>query len=174
MRAETIKRELFTFDELSDEGKEKAIENLRYINIEDHEWWDYVYSDAEDIGLKITEFDIDRGSYAHGNFTLSAEEVAANIIRDHGETCETYKTAENFLAEHNPVYADYMNEESENYESPESEDKLQEMESEFLKSLLEDYRIMLSKEYDYLTSEEAIRETIEANEYEFTEDGNMA
>ena len=29
------------------------------------------------------------------------------------------------------------------------------------------------KEYEYLTSEEAIQETIEANEYEFTEDGEL-
>jgi predicted transcriptional regulator len=32
---------------------------------------------------------------------------------------------------------------------------------------------MLQKEYEYLTSEEAIIETIEANEYEFTEKGEM-
>jgi hypothetical protein len=31
----------------------------------------------------------------------------------------------------------------------------------------------LETEYDYLTSEEAIIETIEANEYEFTEDGEL-
>lgn len=173
MRVEIVTRNLYKFDELSDEAKEKAIENMYNINV-DYEWWENVYEDAENIGLKITEFDIDRGSYAHGNFTLSAEEVAANIIRDHGEACETYKTAENFLKEHDPVYADYMNEESKNYESRESEDKLQKMENEFLKSLLEDYRITLSHEYDYLTSEEAIRETIEANEYEFTEDGKLA
>jgi hypothetical protein len=48
------------------------------------------------------------------------------------------------------------------------------MEGEFLKSLLEDYRIILSKEYDYLTSRESIIETIEANEYEFDENGNIA
>jgi len=32
---------------------------------------------------------------------------------------------------------------------------------------------MLQKEYEYETSEEAIVETIKANEYEFTEDGNL-
>lgn len=31
----------------------------------------------------------------------------------------------------------------------------------------------LSEEYDYLESEEAVMETLEANEYEFTEDGNI-
>jgi hypothetical protein len=32
---------------------------------------------------------------------------------------------------------------------------------------------MLSKEYDYQTSEEAIIETIKANDYDFTENGNL-
>jgi hypothetical protein len=45
------------------------------------------------------------------------------------------------------------------------------LEDEFLKTLCEDYRIILSREYDYLTSEAAIIETIEANEYEFKADG---
>jgi hypothetical protein len=173
MRVETTTRNLYKFEELSEEAKERAIENLWDINV-DHDWWDSVYMDAENIGLKIDEFDIDRGSYARGKFTLSAEEVAANIMRDHGESCETYKTAENFLKEHDPVFASYMDENSPDYESRESEEKLLDIESEFLKSLLEDYRIMLSEEYDYLTSDEAIKETIEANEYEFTKDGKLA
>ena len=33
---------------------------------------------------------------------------------------------------------------------------------------------LLRREYDYFTSEEAIIETIEANEYEFDENGNLA
>lgn len=32
----------------------------------------------------------------------------------------------------------------------------------------------LEKEYDYLTSDEAVQETIENNDYEFTEDGELA
>ena len=55
----------------------------------------------------------------------------------------------------------------------EIENKLDEMSEEFLKSLLEDYRIILENEYEYLTSKEAILETIEANDYEFTADGTI-
>ena len=33
---------------------------------------------------------------------------------------------------------------------------------------------MLRNEYEYLTSEEAVIESIRANEYEFTEDGKLA
>ena len=47
------------------------------------------------------------------------------------------------------------------------------LDDEFRVSILEDYRIMLQKQYEYLCSEEAIIETIEANDYEFTEDGKL-
>ena len=60
MRYEKIK--VYEFNELSEEAKEKAIEKLWNINV-DYEWWDCVYDDAENIGLKIKEFDLDRGSY---------------------------------------------------------------------------------------------------------------
>jgi len=50
---------------------------------------------------------------------------------------------------------------------------LQEMEDDFLNSLIEDYSIILQNESEYLQSDEAIKETILANDYEFTKDGNQ-
>jgi len=170
--ARTIRTKVYKFKELNETAKQKAIEKLIDINVE-YNWWQFVYEDAEQIGLKITGFDIDRGNYCNGDFTLSANEVAQNIINNHGEQCKTYKTAVEFMEEWQPVFADYMDETNENYESKESEDKLMELEEDFKKSLCEDYRIILSNEYEYLTSEEAIIETIEINEYEFTADGKL-
>lgn len=164
---------VYTFDELTERAQGKAMERLSDINV-DYEWWYGVYEDANNIGLKIEEFDIDRGAYAKGRFTMSANEVAANILKDHGDMTETHKTADNFMKEWQPVFDAYMDETSPDYESRESEEKLLEIEDDFLKSLLEDYRIMLQHEYEYLSSDEAIKETIEANEYEFTEDGRIA
>jgi hypothetical protein len=168
----TIRTKVYKFNELSNDAKDAAIESLYDINV-DNNWWDFTYDDAENIGLKIKSFDIDRASYVNAEFTLAANEVAQNIFRDHGESCETYKTAQSFMNEWQLVFSEYMNENSDKYESAESEDKLQELENEFLKSLCEDYRIILSKEYDYLTSKEAITETIEANEYEFYSNGKL-
>ena len=96
------------------------------------------------------------------------------IIDNHGDTCETYRTAETYLKDKDNLI--YMAERDENGDFVNEYDldgDLDDLDSEFLKSILEDYRIILSKEYDYLTSEEAIRETINANEYEFYEDGEM-
>lgn len=167
-----IETKVYPFAELSDEAKQKALESLAYINVE-HDWWDLTYEDAKTIGLKITGFNLDQNRYAKGEFLLSACEVAQNILSNHGEDCETYKTAEKFMDEWQPVFASYMDETSEHFESSESEGKMIDLEDEFLNSLLEDYSIMLQKESEYLQSSEAIIESIEANEYEFTEDGKL-
>jgi len=161
----TVRTKVYQFSELSEQAKQKAIEVCADYNVS-YDWWQFTYEDAANIGLKITGFDIDRGSYCNGEFTLSAHEVAANIIRDHGELCETYKTAQSFLDTVNDIQGKY-----EELEGAEYEDEMIEAEDEFLKFLLEDYRIILKNEYEYQTSEEAILETIQANEYEFKADG---
>ena len=89
----------------------------------------------------------------------------AAILENHGEVCETYATAKEYQAK-----LKHFNEDDEDETSVEY-DALQETKDEFLQALLEDYRMLLQKEYEYQTSEEAIIDTIKANEYEFTEDG---
>jgi hypothetical protein len=156
MRTETKTFTVYSFDELSEEGKEKAISKLYDLNV-DHEWWSFTYDDAKEIGLKITGFDIDRNRNATGHFIMSAEDVARAIMRNHGEYCCTTQTAKKYLP-------NLLNDESEEYEDNAHE---------FLQDLLEDYAILLQQEYEYLTSEESIKESIRANEYEFTEDGEI-
>ena len=168
----TIRIKIYKFDELSSEAKETALNNLRDLNT-DYNWWESTYDDAKEIGLKITGFDLDRNRHATGEFLLSANEVAQNIFNNHGENCESYKTATNFMENWQPIFDDYMNEESENYESNDLENSLNELESEFLNSLLEDYSIMLQNECEYLQTDDAIIETIEANDYDFTKDGKL-
>ena len=169
----TIEVQIFKFNELNEKAKQNAISNLYNINI-DHNWWEFIYEDAKYIGLKIMSFDLDRNRHAKGEFILNAPEVAQNILSNHGKECETYKTAESFLEVWQPIFNAYMDEESEKYESSESEDEMQELEDDFFNSLLEDYSIILQNACDYLQSDESIIDTIEANDYEFTEDGEMA
>ena len=168
----TIERNVYTFDELSEEVREKVINNLSDINV-DFDWWSHIYEDAKSVGIQISSFDLDRNRHAKGCFLLSAAEVAQNILNSHGEKCETYKTTQQFLHDWQPVFDNYMDETHRDYESNESEDKLMELEDEFLSSLLEDYANMLQEECDFLEGREAIVETIKANEYEFYEDGTM-
>jgi len=161
----TIEIKLYKFSELSKEAKQKAITELCDINV-NYDWRESSYEDAKNIGLKITGFDLDREGYCNGEFLLSANEVCQNIFNEHGEMCETYKTAESFMEEWQPVFNEYMRTE-------EGEDELLKLENDFLKSILKNYYILLSGEYDYRGSEKAIIETIETNEYDFTEDGKL-
>lgn len=168
----TIRTKIYKFEELSSDAQAKAIDNLRDINV-DYDWWQFTYYNAQEIGLKITSFDLDRNRHAKGNFLLSANEVAQNVLSNHGVECETYKTAQNFMNDWQPIFNDYLDENSENYESGELENKLSELEEDFLNNLLKDYSIILQNECDYLQTDEAVKETIVANEYEFTKDGKM-
>lgn len=164
---------VYPFDELSENAQEKAIENLYDINIS-HDWWDSVFDDATSARLVLTEFDIGRENYCRGVFIESAEDTAVAIIENHGETCETCKTAIEYHAEseqllklfpEKPDEDDY--DENEGYRA----EKQEELDNEFLHDILEDYRIILQKEYGYLAGSNAIVETIKANKYEFTENG---
>ena len=169
----TIETKVYEFDELTEEQKEKTTEKLWDVNV-NYEWWESVYDDAERIGLKISEFDIGRGSYCKGRFMRSAEEVAGAILADHGPDCETVETANQYLIELESLRDPYSDENKKNDEFDPEDIDTEEIDAEFLRMLLEDYRIILSHDYDYLTSREAIVETIRANEYEFDENGNIA
>ncbi len=171
----TIKTKVYQFNELSDEAKEKAIERFADINV-DHDWWECTYEDAATVNLKLTEFDIDRSSYCKGQFIENAEDTANAIVKHHGESCETHKTAINYLDEIDQLWVKWpekLDDEDYDENEAERENQQQMLADEFLKDILEDYRIMLQKEYEYLTSEEAIVETITINEYDFTEDGKL-
>ena len=153
----TICTNVYQFNELNKQAKQNAIENMYDINV-NYSWWEYTYEDAANAGLKLTSFNIDRGNYCNGKFINSAQDCAQLIIKNHGKECSTYVTASDFIQELTKL-------------TDQDEDKIEELEEQFLKDILEDYKKILSAEYEYQTSKEAIIETIEANEYEFTEEG---
>ncbi len=139
---EVIQIEVFEFDELSDAAKDKARAWYAEFAL-DYEWWDSVYEDAENIGLKITG----HGDHnVQGRFVMSATDTANLILSEYGNSCGTSRSAERFLDDVTD-------------------------EAEFLRDLCEDYRIMLNNEAEYLTSNESVDEAIRANEYTFTADG---
>ncbi len=172
----TIEIQLYSFDELSASAQQKAIEKLSDINV-DFNWWESTYEDAENVGLKITGFALDRNKHASGNFLNGAYDTALEIIDQHGENCETYKTAKEFFnfwdeavkLHSDNVTTDKVKEGNEYYFDEYVEDK----EDEFLKDILECYANILQNESEYLQSEEAIKETILSNEYDFTKDGSI-
>jgi hypothetical protein len=145
-----LETKVYTFDELTNQAKEKARDWYR--DGDDSQWaWESVQEDAQEIGLKLISLSDSRSN--EGSFIGSAVETLKQIKENHGKSCETYLTAVRY--------------EKALTENPDGEDSAH----EFLHDLLEDYRVMLNKEIEYQNSDESVDESIRANEYEFTETG---
>lgn len=146
------------------------------INV-DHNWWHFTYEDAKDVGLKINGFDLDRGAYVEIELLKDIEDVAQLIRDTHGVGCDTRRAAEHYIQERTRLvekYSDGIQTDTVTQENEcDFDNEADDLDEEFKKELSECYLTILRKEYDYLTSREAIIETIEANEYEFTEDGEL-
>ena len=139
---------VYQFNELNDGAKQTALDDFLYdINIS-YEWWEFIVEDAKMVGIRITDFDV-YGRTCEGEFITNAIDVKKAIMETHGRMCDTYKTVQDFDFRRNVD------------------------EKEMLHLLLEDYQSLLIREYDYLISDEAIIDTIQANEYEFTESGKL-
>lgn len=165
MRTKTIN--LYKFDELSDQAKQRAIAdnygiNVYGINVEFWEWYHSVYDDAETVGLKITGFDLDRNQHCTGHAIDDVLTMAHKIKTDHGFDTPTYELANEFVKDYATLDEDI------------DANELRDFENEFLNAILKEYSILLQREYEWLTSEEAIIDTLLANEYEFLEDGSPA
>lgn len=152
MRQEIITKTYLKFEELSEKQQSKVLDKLRDINI-DHEWYDSIYEDAKNIGAKISGFDLGRGNDIDFKFVLNAELVAKAIIENHGKICDTYKLAKAFKKD-----VKKMSEESEEYDD---------LVRAFEKDIGEEFLSMLKKDFEYYQTDESVKETILANDYEF-------
>ena len=174
MKTRTIN--IYSFNELSEQAKENAINNLCGVGV-DYEWWDSIYDDANTIGLKITSFDVDRRKQAKGELTCSMNECIDKIISHHGENTDTYMLAMSYRDKWDDLVLTHSDGENTNVVSEENEYEFDreadELEEDFLKDLCEEYASILQREYEYMLSDEYIIEMIEANEYEFDEKGNL-
>lgn len=153
----TVNLNVYKFSELSTEAQKTAISKLSAINTEYHNWWESTYEDAKTIGIKITSFDIDRINDITGSLIDDEINVAELIFDNHGTECSTYKIADTF---------------KEEYYKPDIEN-LEQLEKDFLRDILKEYHKILKNEYEYLQSDEAIKNTIESNDYEFLENGEI-
>ncbi len=162
----TIETKVYKYHELSDSAKDKARDWLLSC-YPDHGWWESVYEDAERSHLIITGHDIGRGNvidifYESWN---DADDVAMYILNNHGGGQETHKESRRYIDEIKKTW------DPDKEEEWEYDERAEEWSKEFLKTIGEEYLSMLRREFEYLSSEEQLVETIEANEYTFTEDG---
>lgn len=182
----TIDRTLYTIDELDDSARDKALNHFWSLNV-DHGWWEYIYEDAATIGLQITGFDLGNRKSITGRLTETLRDCCALIRKHHGKEYDTFKTARQYLKGYAKALETWRAYEletcPEEYEGYSPSDWLndfdnleeyEDIEEDFKKALLQDYFSMLQDEYDFQTSEEQIPESVRANEYLFTEDGELA
>ena len=190
MKVITTKTEVYKFKELSEEAKQKAIEKLYDINV-DYEWWendDYLNEIAkEDYGIVINMsdicFELDRGNYLyfetynHGN----KENYEPGIyINDHKKFFKKAGLKLNLKNDDYFISIGHTHGEGSygfNYISESMDCELSREDFSLLEACLKEFidfiLISLKENYEYLLSEKAIIETIEANDYEFTIDGKL-
>ena len=149
----TIETVLYTYKELSKEAQQTAIDNNRDWNVED-DWYDGTYEDAKNIGATITGFDTGRSHSIDIALQENVGDTVRAILKDHGNMCDTYKLAQEYFRR-------------KHIKSPMDVD-------EFTQQLGECYLSMLSTEYEYLTEDEQVAESLECNEMEFLENGQAA
>ena len=199
MREVINKYNVYEFDELSAESKEKALEKYYDINVDFDEWSFYlideVKAELESFGFEDVDINYS-GFWSQGDgasFTAQlhdiqkflksqklsnkfrmvfncANDISANVVRN-----------TNHYYHENTINADVNCYNAENFLSIKQADKLYDQLSEFEELLTDwarDYSAdiygKLYREYQNLTAEEQIIETFRANEYEFTENGEIA
>jgi len=204
MRLETTTRKIYKFNELSEEAQGKAIEDHRQFIAEDNPWhdervdtlnafekifpvkvkdWEYGYhnfinfeftedEDHEELtGWRLVAYlwnnyqdKLWKGKYYSTpgyydeNKKYHYKFRHSKIILDNSCVLTGYCMDDDILKE---IYQ-YMNKpDSRNFK-------------ELLYDCLQEWVFAANQDYEYQMSDEAIKENIEANEYEFTENGELA
>lgn len=152
----TIELTVYKFKELSKQAQAKAIDSNRDTNL-DYEWWNCTYDDMESIGATITSFDLDRREIKI-KLNKPINEIINTILAEHGQECQTYITAKCFEKQ-------VRERELKGLKQEESTIRM------FKDSISLQYINMLEKEYEWLTGDESIKESLIANEYDFLETG---
>ena len=199
---------VYEFNELNEEAKQKAINKLRYINVDCFEWYEYILQDfreqATEKGLNIKydeiSFDVSCGQGSGASFTcedietekllnalnitfkskvlkkLFCENVSIDIKRTSYHYTHKYTVicVINYTElSHYSMIRDCIYKRIDNYlysKSEELEEKLTELKNTMCDTLYNN----LESEYEYQTSDEAVIEAIENNEYYFFENGRIA
>ena len=144
----TIEIKAYEFNELNKKAKDKILCDFIDINT-NYDWWDFVYDDFNYLGLKVNSFDIYRQTIDI-EFKNDIKDFCNNVINNWHDTdlvniCDDYLENEN-----------NSNKENESY---------------YKRLIADEVLTTLANEYYYQTTNEAIIDTLEANEYLFTENG---
>ena len=141
MRQATVN--IYKFEELSEDVQKKLIDKYRYTRVDD-DWWEHIEEEIEEQGGKLVKFKLN-------TFYIKLEidypiDFAKAIVANHGSSCHTYIISEDFI-------------------NGELSGK------EYVEAIAEQYLSILRLEYEYLTSDEYVREELIDIDGEYYEDG---
>ena len=174
---------VYSFDELSEEAQERALNELRPVDIEPY-WYedtfDTIRTAGKLLGLEIDGIYFDTDSYCIFDAYYRYARGAVKAVRNEfPRMTDLHEVARDLQA----LQRRYFYSLRCNVASQRDTNSYQcfrfgeDYECEDLGDIIDDFahwaRVLLRDEYEYLTSDEAVKETIEANEYEFTEAGKL-
>jgi len=161
----TIEIKVYKFEELDKQTKEKVIDNYRNINVEDFQWYDWIKDDFNRLGLEIQEFDLGRRNYVK-IYIENFEDTSNYIIEEFGDSVAIKQTAKNYINEYEKIQANFK-------EDEDIEREVELLDEQYEKEYSEDILSYLRANYEWETSDEAVINTIEANDYDFTTEGKI-
>lgn len=158
---ETVTISVYEFSELSEKARARVLENFRNANVE-HDWWEFIYADAENCGVRLTGFDLGVRRECSGEFIDGAAAAREKILAEWQEGSDIHKIAAAFEP---PARPDEI--------SPDDEHAADQADAAFLRDLLDCWWYILNEECEWLCSDEAVIDFLEANEYRFFADGRV-
>lgn len=159
---ETVTVNVYEFSELSEKARARVLEKFRHANV-DYEWWEFVYADAEEnCGIKLTGFDLGVRRECSGEFVDGAASARKKILEEYEGDSDIYKIAAAFEP---PARPDEI--------GPDDEYDADRADAAFLRDLLDFWWYRLNEECEWLCSDEAVIDFLEANEYRFFADGRV-
>jgi hypothetical protein len=172
MKTKTM--EIFSFNELDETARQNAIESLWDINV-DHEWYDCLIDEFEtqliQAGFSNIEIEFS-GFWSQGNGLSFTGHFSNESIHD--KSVIYYESIKEFLGyvKHKHCYFDIKR-----LSSRYSHENTVSTGNEYLdirvRRIMQEFYQSLESQYDYLTKDDRVIESIIANEYEFDIDGNL-
>lgn len=195
MKTKTI--QLYEFDELSEEAKAKVLENNRDINVDDSHWYSFVYDDwkerlegmgfedpqisflsfwSQGDGASFTSKRVDvlkflTAQKAKGRF----KSILKAIKADKAEVNASVGRIDRRYSHEHAVkaYVEYYSTEDRFSADENLADELRDFIADTVRTLSRKIYRELEEEYDGLVSDEAVIDTIKANEYTFRSNGSI-
>ena len=183
---ETRTYNVYKFDELSKDGKEKALKNLQDINIDGDFWCECILDDWKEKLKKHGFNDAEiffSGFWSQGDGACFDASVNLDqylkgqyrVLRDKDLTARVVKNDHGYHYSHGRTRYLQIDENNIELTARQSNlvDKLQAKLEALRLDLSQKIYEQLKEQFEYMQSDEAIIETIEANDYDFTEDGKI-